>query len=94
VSGSSGRLIVKNTEPKKKDWPGKVFENPLLCYEEAMLEFVAASEAGGRRLRTEDQAEETAREIRRKLKLEDSQLRKERREVREKRRLEDVAWKG
>ena len=58
-----------------------------------MLEFVATSEAGGRRLRTEDQAEETAREIRRKLKLEDSQLRKERREVREKRRLEDVAWK-
>ncbi len=58
-----------------------------------MLEFVSASDAGGRRLRTEDQAEETAREIRRKLKLEDSQLRKERREVREKRRLEDLVWK-
>jgi len=58
-----------------------------------MLEFVAASEAGGRYPRSEDRTEETAREIRRALKLEDSQLRKERREVREKRRLEDVAWK-
>ena len=93
MSGSSGRLIIENTEPKKKDWPGKVFENPLLSYEEAMLEFVAASEAGGRYPRSEDRTEESAREIRRKLKLEDSQLRKERREVREKRRLEDVAWK-
>ncbi len=93
MSGSSGRLIIENTEPKKKDWPGKVFENPLLSYEEAMLEFVAASEAGGRYPRSEDRTEESAREIRRKLKLEDSQLRKERREVREKRRLEDLVWK-
>ena len=59
-----------------------------------MLEFVSASEVGGRRPRSEDQSkEESAREIRRKLKVEDAQLRKERREVREKRKLEDMAWK-
>jgi len=93
VSGSSGRLIVENTEPKKKEWPGKVFENPQLSYEEAMLEFVAASESRGRRLRSGDQPDESTRTVRRKLKLEDAQLRQERHQVRENRKLEDVAWK-
>jgi len=94
VSGSSGRLIVEHSEPKKKDWPGRVFEDPELGYEEAMLQFVAASESRGRRPGSEDQTkEESAKAARRKLKLEDAQLRKERRQIRERRKLEDLAWK-
>ncbi len=86
--------MVERNDPEKKEWPGKVFENTQLSYEEAMFEFVSASEVGGRHPRSSNQSERaSAREIRRKLKLEDAQLRKERRQVREKRKLEDLAWK-
>ncbi len=46
VSGSSGRLVVARTkEEKERDWPGRVFEDEQLSYEEAMLKFVAAYQA-------------------------------------------------
>ena len=95
MSGSSGRLIVEHSNPEEKEWPGRVFEDLELSYEEAMLEFVAASESRGRRPGSEDQSkEESAKAVRRTLKLEDARLRQERRQIREKRKLEDLAWKG
>ena len=47
VSGSSGRLVVErsSTEEEERSWPGQVFENPELTYEEAMLDFAAARDA-------------------------------------------------
>jgi len=46
VSGSSGRRVVeRRPEEGEKQWPGRVFEDDQLSYEEAMLKFVAASEA-------------------------------------------------
>ncbi len=46
VSGSSGRMKVvpSQTEKDERTWPGQVFENLELSYEEAMLAFVAASQ--------------------------------------------------
>ena len=46
VSGSSGRLIVER--PPSEDnigaWPGRIFENLELSYEDAMLAFVATAQ--------------------------------------------------
>jgi len=100
VSGSSGHLIVQRsqTETDEREWPGRVFEDPELTYEEAMLDFVVASrerenqqETGG------SEAEQTEEGLlkaeKRALRREEAQLRDERRQVREKRKLEDAAWK-
>ena len=47
VSGSSGRLVIEQpqAEQNEKDWPGRVFEDASRNYVEAMLDFVAASQA-------------------------------------------------
>jgi transposase InsO family protein len=100
VSGSSGRLTVQRsrTETSEREWPGRVFENPELTYEEAMLNFVAAS------LERKDQPETESNEAKRTtpgslktekqaLGQEETQLRDERRQVRKQRKLEDAAWK-
>ena len=100
VSGSSGHLIVQRsqTETDEREWPGRVFEDPELTYEEAMLDFVVASrerenqqETGG------SEAEQTEKGLlkaeKRALRREEAQLRDERRQVRERRKLEDAAWK-
>lgn len=100
VSGSSGRLKVEpsQTEKAERTWPGQVFENEELTYEEAMLEFVAASR------RQEDDAEgdlpmpqstdqKAPQAQKRALRKEETQLRTHRGQVREQRKLEDVAWK-
>ena len=97
VSGSSGRLIVERTpeEANEREWPGQVFENPELTYEEAMLDFVAASQE--RATKPENQPEvahdDSLKAQKRDLRCEEAQLRDERRRVREKRKLEDAAWK-
>lgn len=100
VSGSSGRLVVERPkEDKEGAWPGRVFETEGLSYEEAMLKFVAASQA-----REEDPAQKekeekkgltepiSAQETRRLLKKEEKQVQNERRQIREQRRLADTAW--
>ena len=48
VSGSSGRLVVEQMAEETDavpQWPGCVFEDNSLSYEEAMKAFMAASEA-------------------------------------------------
>ena len=97
VSGSSGRLIVERSqaETNEREWPGQVFENSELTYEEAMLAFIAASQE--RANKPESKAEPTddgALKVKKQAILrEEAQLRDKRRQVRERRKLEDVAWK-
>jgi transposase InsO family protein len=75
-----------------------VFEDPELTYEEAMLDFVAASrkrenqqETGSRE--AEQTGQRTLKAEKRALRREEMELRDERRQIREKRKLEDAAWK-
>jgi transposase InsO family protein len=97
VSGSSGRLVVErpSAEMNEGEWPGRVFENPTLTYEEAMLDFVAAAQERA------DGAEETGRADdnalpaqKRTLRRAEARLRDERRRIRERRKLEDAAWRA
>jgi transposase InsO family protein len=103
VSGSSGRLVIE--QPKdlahEHHWPGQVFADEKQDYTEAMLAFVAASQAqprpaGSREVSRERQhdsaAEPTLKENKRALRQEETALRNARRAVREQRRAEDAAW--
>jgi transposase InsO family protein len=99
VSGSSGRLVVEQVidERAEPQWPGRVFEDESLDYEEAMLEFVAASSAQSPSSKVTDRSE-TSKDTslkaqKRALRQEEAQLRAERRAVRQQRALEDAAWK-
>jgi hypothetical protein len=61
VSSSSGRLIVwqPQVDVDEREWPGRVFEGPALLYEEAMLDFAAASQAQKNQPESERQEEQT-----------------------------------
>jgi len=100
VSGSSGRLIVQRSpaETGEREWPGRVFENPELTYEDAMLDYVAACRERENQQEVESsKAEQTEKGShkaeKRALRREEAQLRDERRQIRERRKLEDAAWK-
>ncbi|NIS83027.1 MAG: DDE-type integrase/transposase/recombinase [Anaerolineales bacterium] len=99
VSGSSGHLHVERApaNPGEGTWPGRVFEDLALTYEEAMLGFVAASQERANQSKTESPIQRTdqaaARTAKRALRREETQLRDERRRLREKRKLEDAAWR-
>ena len=100
VSGSSGRLVVERPKTEQeREWPGRVFEDESLSYEEVMLKFVAASQA--KEESTEQKEKEAkkgltgpilAQETRQLVKKEAKQVQNERRQVREQRKLEDMAW--
>ena len=96
VSGSSGRLIVEQppSETTEREWPGCVFEDPELTYEEAMLGFVAASQERAHQPESESKAEQAGKGSlkaeKRALRHEETQLRDERRQIREKRKLEEM----
>ena len=100
VSGSSGRLIVQRSsaETSEREWPGRVFEDSALTYEEAMLKFVAASQAQARQSEPTGEAEPADRvslkATKRALRHQEGQLRAERRQIRAKRKLEDAAWQA
>jgi transposase InsO family protein len=99
VSGSSGRLIVQpsQAETSEREWPGRIFEDPELTYEEAMLDFVAASQEPASQPEPEPQGKQadqvSLKAAQQVLRREEAQLRDERRRIREKRKLEDAAWK-
>jgi len=99
VSGSSGHLHVQQTpvDADERTWPGRVFEDPALTYEEAMLSFVAASQEQESQAKGGSQSEPTGqaavKAAKRALRDQETQLRDERRRVREKRKLEDAAWR-
>jgi hypothetical protein len=99
VSGSSGRLVVARAkEEKESEWPGRVFGDEQLSYEEAMLKFVVASQAKEEGIEQKEKEKKgliepiSAKETRHLLKKEEQQLQNERRQGREQRKLEDTAW--
>jgi transposase InsO family protein len=81
----------------ERQWPGRVFEDPELPYDQAMLDFVAASQASEKQANPDRKAaqeeKESLKEKKRALRREDASLRDERRQIREQRKLQDVAWK-
>lgn len=97
VSGSSGRLIVERSqaEANEREWPGQVFENAELTYEEAMLAFIAASQERDNEPQCEAELADdgSLKAKKRALRREEAQLRDKRRQVREGRKLEDAASK-
>ena len=95
VSGSSGRLIVERLQTEEREWPGQVFENSALTYEEAMLEFVAASQERDNEPKSEAEPADdgSLKGKKRALGRKEAQLRDKRRQVREKRKQEDAAWR-
>jgi len=99
VSGSSGRLVVEHPqeEQKEKDWPGRVFEDESRDYTEAMLDFVAASQAKSEPATADMTAESsekaTLKAQKQALRQGEEELRAERRVARQRRKQEDAAWK-
>ena len=98
VSGSSGRLVVEQPkeEQAEKDWPGRVFEDESRDYAEAMLDFVAASQAKsepGNEITTESSEKASLKAQKRALRQDEEELRVERRVVRQQRKQEDDAWR-
>ena len=97
VSGSSGRLIVERlqAETHEREWPGQVFEDSELTYEEAMLAFIAACQERDNEPASEAEPAdgESLKAKKQALRREEAQLRDKRRQVRERRKLEDAAWK-
>lgn len=98
VSGSSGRLVVERLgeETDKRTWPGQVFADENREYIQAMLDYVAASQAEGEEIEGEeaDPSEETSLKAqKRALRQEKERIRIERRARRQQRKQEDAAWK-
>lgn len=100
VSGSSGRLVVERPadEREERDWPGRVFEDEKRDYVQAMLDYVAASQAqtdgeesGGENPKASENGSLKAQK--RAIRQEEDQLRVERRAIRQQREQEDRAWK-
>lgn len=97
VSGSSGRLVIERPKDPSQEssWPGQVFNNPDLGYEEAMLAFVAASRVQSTpEDRPESPADPSTKEKSWQLRQEEAHLRDQRRVVRQQRKAEDAAWKA
>jgi transposase InsO family protein len=98
VSGSSGRLVVEQPASQKgeADYPGKVFADETLSYSEAMLKFVAASQA--KMMSKSDQPTQPAADQvdlkakKKALRRAQAELRQQRRQLRECRQQEDLAW--
>ena len=102
VSGSSGRLKVENVavESSEKTWPGRVFEDQTLSYEEAMKSFVERSSgeeeeqvASSDGMKEEASEQEIRKAEKRALNQEADELRVERRKIRMNRQIEDDAWR-
>ncbi len=85
-------------EQEEKDWPGRVFEDESREYTEAMLDFVAASQAKSEPARAEitiESSEKAAYKAqKRALRQEEEELRTDRRVNRQQRKQEDDAWRA
>ena len=96
VSGSSGRLVVERMaedSEKVPQWPGRVFEDKTLSYEEAMERFVAASATQSKESEPgmPDSSEEASVKAQKlAIRQEEEELRSERRQIRNQRKQEDA----
>jgi len=99
VSGSSGRLVVERAqgEEAETDYPGRIFADERLDYEEAMHQFVIASQAKAEakpadiKTDTGEQADRKAHQ--QALRREAEALTAARRQVRVRRQQEDELWR-
>ncbi len=98
VSGSSGKLVVERTAKEKEEtwYPGQVFGDEELSYEEAMKQFVTDSQAEIESLETPLSPEAVEREQKkaekRELHQKERKLKVERLQVRQNREQEDAEW--
>ena len=99
VSGSSGRLVLcgrrEGPGEAERTWPGQVFADGELAYDDAMQEFVRRSAprtpARGTRRQRQGAAEQGTRRERREQRRE---LAARRAQVLQRRRREDAAWQA
>jgi transposase InsO family protein len=95
VSGSSGHLVVERPKDSDLNYPGRIFENPTLTYEEAMRAFVEASKQPKVSETVASASEYCSQKAAiRQVRQEESQLRAERRGIRIHRQQEDAAWQS
>lgn len=101
VSCSSGKLVVERPrgEGGDRQYPGRVFEQGGLSYEDAMNEFISSSDAKSEAssvlsLSPDKLPQDSLKAQKRALNLEELQLRNERREVRTQRKEEERVWKN
>ena len=92
VSGSSGRLVVERLPEAERHFPGQVFTDAHLDYEQAMLSFVAASQTQSESTMSSATDDGTVKAQKRALHQEEEALRVSRRAVRQQRQLEDTAF--
>jgi len=94
VSGSSGRLVVEQrVSPKAEpDYPGQVFADETLSYSDAMLKFVAASQAQAEPKEQADRDKADLKAQKKALRRQQTDLRDQHRHIRERRHQEDQAW--
>ena len=96
VSGSSGRLVVERPKPEadQQHWPGQIFADAELDYEEAMQAYVAATQDRLSHIRSEKVAKGGRKSEKQALWRADQALREERYQVRERRKEEDAVWRA
>jgi transposase InsO family protein len=98
VSGSSGRLTVSPAKSAgvERTWPGHVFANSELSYEEAMDTYIAtrtqASSESPSAPTPPVTEQEAIKAQKREVKRQEEHLRIERRQEREQRKVEDATW--
>jgi len=90
VSGSSGKLKVCKPKESEGKWPGQVFAEPGISYEQAMDTYVNARSEPAPLEIGEEEADEVKR---RDVLRQEETLRIDRRNVRERRKQEDEAWR-
>lgn len=96
VSGSSGRLVVERPakEVEEPSWPGQVFADLELSYEEAMQTYIEATQERLSLTRTEKLAKGGRNSEKQALWRAEHALREKRYQVRERRKAEDATWKA
>ena len=100
VSGSSGKLVVERSESATGDkwYPGQVFDQEGLSYEEAMAQFVADSQLNASNVTVnpspEAVARATAKAEKAALRQAEEELKVARRRQRQQRQIEDKIWRA
>jgi transposase InsO family protein len=86
--------VVKSSKAEaERQWPGRIFENPDLTYEEAMQTYIAATRDRIKHAWNKDQTQRGWDPERLAWRREEEAVKTERHQVRERRRQEDAAWR-
>lgn len=93
VSGSSGKLKITKTPAngQERTWPGQIFNDVQLSYEEAMDKYVSARLEQPRIQASQPDSDKARQQ---QLKHQEQILRNQRRELRQQRKYEKQAWRS